>query len=300
MGLLRSSSKIIQKSVLAGLIAFVWLAGNGRVLAQGTYILPFAETLYKRGSYAQARDEYERYLFYQAGSTEDSLNTLVRIAKCLLFQEDYGAAIAFSTDLFERYPAASLSSRKLNHVSAMAYMGMGYPRSALLIAQQGNDDPIIKFIESLAYLQLYDWEKSINAAVAVSATADTALASRAGSLVAIARLGKDLPDRRPLVAGLMSAGLPGAGYAYCGRYQTGLSSLLLNAMFFLTGAELQRNGLRISAGSLYVIAMGWYLGNIYGSSNAALRYNEEVNRRHTESVYSELQQWLLDSIKNEP
>lgn len=87
-------------------------------------------------------------------------------------------------------------------------------------------------------------------------------------------------------ARLMNALLPGLGYMYVEQYNTGLTALIINAVFIGATYQLAKHGLvfpAIIAGSLEV---GWYVGGIWGAGRAAAEYNErlyeEVGRKALE------------------
>lgn len=90
-----------------------------------------------------------------------------------------------------------------------------------------------------------------------------------------------LPQKSPLLAGTLAV-IPGAGYAYTGRWETALSSLLINGMLIMASAELYRNDLLWTAGILSSVTLGFYIGNIYGSAAAAAKDNFETRRRYLE------------------
>ena len=90
----------------------------------------------------------------------------------------------------------------------------------------------------------------------------------------------------------MSAVLPGAGHAYAGYYQTGFASLLLNAALIGASVELVNHDLRITGGTMSVLAFGWYMGNIYGSYTAALKTNR-ARRSEVMEAYERGNEYLF-------
>ncbi|MHB2149972.1 hypothetical protein ACX8XP_13010 [Calditrichota bacterium LG25] len=86
--------------------------------------------------------------------------------------------------------------------------------------------------------------------------------------------------KNPTIAGILSAFIPGSGYAYTKHYQTAFSSLLLNTILIGTSYEFQRKNFKFASGTTFLIAFGWYLGNILGSYKSAIRYNEKIRREY--------------------
>jgi len=89
---------------------------------------------------------------------------------------------------------------------------------------------------------------------------------------------ENLPQKSELLAGILSAILPGSGYVYAGRYGDGLTAFLLNGLFIAGTVTAVQNAWYPAAGLTGGIGLPFYLGNIYGSANAARRWNVAVRR----------------------
>lgn len=82
--------------------------------------------------------------------------------------------------------------------------------------------------------------------------------------------------KSPSKARFFNALLPGAGYVYVEQVNTGITALLVNAVFIGATYQFAKHGLvfpAIIAGSLEV---GWYIGGIWGAGRAAAEYNERL------------------------
>ena len=84
-----------------------------------------------------------------------------------------------------------------------------------------------------------------------------------------------LPRRSPLLAGSLSALVPGTGQAYAGRWADGLVALLLNGTLIGGTVLAASNDEPVAAGALGLLALGFYTGNVYGGSNAAATFNRD-------------------------
>jgi outer membrane protein assembly factor BamD (BamD/ComL family)/TM2 domain-containing membrane protein YozV len=103
----------------------------------------------------------------------------------------------------------------------------------------------------------------------------------------------DMPTKSPTLAGVLSALLPGAGYAYAGRWGDGAASLLLNGLFAAAAYDLLRDD-KYAAGYLVgSIGLSFYVGNIYGSANAAHRFNLKVLKGRRDDVVGVLSLQLI-------
>ena len=87
-----------------------------------------------------------------------------------------------------------------------------------------------------------------------------------------------VPGKSPLLAGALSAVLPGSGQAYAGRYRDGLVALLVNGLFIAGTAVAIDQENYATAAVVGGIGLPFYLGNIYGAANAANRWNLSLHR----------------------
>ena len=99
---------------------------------------------------------------------------------------------------------------------------------------------------------------------------------------------EELPQKSEVLAGVLSGILPGAGYAYAGDYATGFMSLLVNGAFIAgtwTAFAQGLDALGVLAGGM---GLPFYIGNIYGSAQAARKWNQQTLRQAREPIYSAL------------
>jgi tetratricopeptide (TPR) repeat protein len=104
---------------------------------------------------------------------------------------------------------------------------------------------------------------------------------RAGSVSrAVAQIDAQagVPRKSPLLAGVLSAVVPGSGQAYAGRYRDGLVALLVNGLFIAGTAVAIDQENYATAAVVGGIGLPFYLGNIYGAANAAGKWNLTLHR----------------------
>jgi tetratricopeptide (TPR) repeat protein len=91
---------------------------------------------------------------------------------------------------------------------------------------------------------------------------------------------RDARYKSPETAGLLSAVLPGSGQFYNGRYQDGVQSFLLNALFILGAWKAFDSDNYGLGGALALFEIGWYTGGIYGAVGGAHKVNRKVDEDH--------------------
>jgi len=126
-------------------------------------------------------------------------------------------------------------------------------------------------LQSVNYAFQYDWEGVIKANEKLLGTGMLELQAKANMNVAIAI--QSAKTKKPIVAGVLSAIVPGLGYAYSGHAQTGISALLVNGLLaYATYSSIRTEnyGLAVLTG---IFNFTFYLGNINGSAKSATRNN---------------------------
>jgi outer membrane protein assembly factor BamD (BamD/ComL family)/TM2 domain-containing membrane protein YozV len=87
-----------------------------------------------------------------------------------------------------------------------------------------------------------------------------------------------LPRKSEVLAGMMSAVLPGSGYFYAERYGDGITAFLINGLAIAgTVTAIYQENYAVAA-VVGGIGLPFYFGNIYGSANAAKKWNIAVRR----------------------
>ena len=90
--------------------------------------------------------------------------------------------------------------------------------------------------------------------------------------------------RRPWLAGMLSAVVPGAGQVYAGSWGSAAAVLAVNALLIGTSVELFRRELYLTAGTASVVASMVYLGGVLNAADLARRRNEMAARVPRERI----------------
>lgn len=86
--------------------------------------------------------------------------------------------------------------------------------------------------------------------------------------------------KHPMTAGALNAVLPGSGYVYVGQIQSGVTSLMLNALFIAATYQFATHHQVAPAIISFGFEMGWYVGGIHGAYLAAEEYNNTLYSAH--------------------
>jgi tetratricopeptide (TPR) repeat protein len=103
-------------------------------------------------------------------------------------------------------------------------------------------------------------------------------AEKARDAITLLDRDQQLPRKSPVVAGLLSAVVPGAGHIYAGHYGDGVTSFFLNGLFIAGTVVAIRQENYAVAGAVGVVGLPFYIGNIYGAANAATKWNISIRK----------------------
>jgi hypothetical protein len=130
-------------------------------------------------------------------------------------------------------------------------------------------------LNGLLYANKYDWKNSMKAYQLLSAfESHTKIAS---SNFKLSESALQIKDKSPAIAGLFSI-IPGGGYLYTGHKQTAFSALVVNGLLAYatyTSVKNKNYGMGILTG---VFNLSFYVGNIYGATKSAKRFNEKQRK----------------------
>jgi tetratricopeptide (TPR) repeat protein len=273
---------------------FIILLFSSSLFAQNKTSISFADQLYQKDEYYRAVSEYNRYLFFEAKNSSDSGYCFLKIAKSYYKGEDYNSGISFIESTLSNFSIDANLTNNLNNYLGLNYLKLGSPKSAIICFKKNSNNPKSNLLIGAANLYLFNWRESIDKFKSLSGSANSKISFVSEELSLIAKEGMDFKTKSPALAGVLSGILPGGGYVYTKNYQTALSSFLINTLLLGTTYELHRNDLKFAGGTTFLLAFGWYVGNIYGSVNSAIRYNNSNRKKIIDDSLAEYEYLWID------
>ncbi len=249
----------------------------------------FAEALFGQHKFSQAAAEYERFVHFFPDDQRAPLAAF-KIGQSYFEGRRWQDAIRELRSFAARFGDSPLSDRARFLVSR-CYRRLGDERSALaLLARLAqSENPSVAdeawYRTGWIYLENLDWENARRAFGHIRSERGDSYhlpALYAGLDEAVR-----LPRKSPRTAGLLAV-VPGAGFAYCGRYRDALIALVANGLVIWAAVDSFDNGNDGLGALLSVLGAGFYTGNIYGSVASAHKYN----RRRARSLVERLRQDL--------
>ncbi|RMF86756.1 MAG: outer membrane protein assembly factor BamD [Nitrospinota bacterium] len=250
-------------------------------------LLGFADSLLQEGEYFRAITEYKRFLFSYP-SHPRALEARYKIGLAYFRGQEWEEAILRFREIVEAYPQEEIARDALFMIGEAYYRKGDYP-SAIRVYQaitahypQTETATKARYRIGWSLLRLRQWEEAATQFAAIEE--QSPYYPSAQTLMQEAKKGETLPRKSPLLAGILSGLLPGAGQAYNGRYRDALVAFLLNGAFILGGIEAIRAGNEALAGAIFFFEGGWYSGNVYGAINAAHKFNRDVEERFLQGL----------------
>lgn len=250
------------------------------VLAQSK--ADYAHSLMLQGDYFRAISVYKE-LSYFSHDTDSTVFYQMQIGKAYRLSEKYDLSISTFASILNRYPLSKNMFISSNLNLGLAYLGLQAPAQALPFLQEARSKDSTGL--SLFYLGLVNcefarWETA-------KAYYDTA--SRVEPRWAINQLSsefskklarsREIPNRSPLLAGVLSAVFPGAGQAYSGHLFDAAQSFAYVASFAFVSYiayknDRQNGGNHVLTGISVSITALFHLANIVGAERTAAYFNQ--------------------------
>jgi len=229
----------------------------------------FADSLFNEGDYFRAITEYKRFLFDHPDSTI-APRAQLNIARSYLQAERWQDADTALQQVIETYPAAPEAD-----IARTMRIESAFKQSNFSQAVQISDTTTLATLSLINQQQrLRIWalayQGKYSEARLVSPNASDSLNTQDLQQL------EQLPMKSPVLAGSLSALLPGAGQLYAKRYREAGLALLLNAAFIAGGVQAIDSGNEVLGGILLFFEAGWYGGNIYNAMNSVHKYNRTL------------------------
>jgi putative component of membrane protein insertase Oxa1/YidC/SpoIIIJ protein YidD len=242
----------------------------------GDSTLLFIQKLINNHYYHEALLEINRVEFH---SKVFSVDLFINKVICLKAIGEYEKA------LFEyenKCPIDYKSNTELSYqIALILYKLQNYDRAlqSNSVALESCADSLCKMkiilLNGLLYANKLDWQNSMRSYKSLSVFDSYKQISYSNfQLVEEAIRRKGLS---PSVAGALSI-IPGLGYAYTGHPQTAVSALMINGLLAYatyTNIRNENYGMAMLTG---VFNLSFYIGNIYGSTKSAKRFNEQQRK----------------------
>ena len=274
-------------------IPALW-AAEGAILVTEDVQLRVADAFMQEHEYYRAITEYKRFLILFPESSRGDYALFQTGTAYFRGGDNDGAAKNFSA-LREKYPQ-SLFAGEACFLEAMSYWKKKeYEKSGNLFLELVQAYPdVSRAPAAMAAAALTELDRGNTEAAGallhrfVATYPDHPKIERVGEAISLLEGYADLPQKSMMLASIMSAVLPGAGYAYAGDYGTAFMSFVVNGAF-IAGAWTAFAQELYAVGALVAgVGVPFYAGNIYGSALAVKKWNYAVKQEARDRIYAAL------------
>jgi len=277
----------VIRHILSFIIVFLALLLTANSHASGAGVLLTDEIQMKLGDgfssdgdYYRAITEYKKLLILFPDSAKAD-TALFSIGMAYYQGEEYALAVKTFSNLRERYPDSSHLARAA-YQQGLCLVKLNQPEkaseafaAAAVTVPAGKDEArSASFGMAVAAFDRHDLSATRTTLEQfISRNPEDAGVPKAREAIELLDQNQLPPYKSPLLAGTMSAIIPGSGQFYAGRYGDGFTSLLLNGLFIAGTVVAATNENYALAGVTGLIGLPFYIGNIYGGANAATKWN---------------------------
>jgi tetratricopeptide (TPR) repeat protein len=248
-------------------------------------IRQFSEELFASGEYYRSITEAKRYLFLfpKGPQTEESAKL---IGDSYLMSHEWAEAIAAYDEFLTRFPASSLAGTATFH-KAIALLKLGHTAEAERLFQLILSSPdrgkkgMAAQWEILLLIRRNRFDEAEK--MLKDRMLRPEIEKEAGHFEELLKEKRGARYKSPETAGVLSSLLPGSGQFYNERYQDGIYSFFLNALFIFGAYKAYDSDNQGLGVILTLFELGWYTGGIYGAIGGAHKYNRQVDEDHFRS-----------------
>ncbi len=248
----------------------------------------FADSLFREEDYYRAITEYKKFLFlHPKHSKSDETRFLIGFS--YLKGEKWDAAIRYFEELSSKKASAFLEESDFL-IGQAHFLANRHPIARAQWQEFLEKYPKNQFADAAHYQRGWSFfleeelERSKEAFKKVTAVASK---EHAGKMIAEIDRWGDHPSRSPLLAGVMSAILPGSGQWYTGRFWDGLSALVINGIFIYGIYASFDAELYAAGGILAFFGTGFYGGNIFSAVSGAYKFNRNIKESQWQRLKSQ-------------
>ncbi|MDA7501720.1 hypothetical protein N8482_00435 [Chitinophagales bacterium] len=236
--------------------------------------LEFADYLWENNRPLEASREYERCLFLD----KDNEGIKWKLARSLMAAKLRPQA---NKRILHWFPLQQMPNRfgivyARNQYALQNFQALSFEFDELKLLD--IDQRTVG--KTALYLRQYEWE-SANSQIQLIPESATKQAS-----TNLLQSGRSIVRKSPALATLFSIVIPGTGKMYANRWIDGIFSLLIvSSTAYGSYSGFRDSGIKSFRGWFFgAFALGFYLGNIWGSHKAARLFNEQKNHDYAEAV----------------
>jgi len=265
----------IKITILVCLCVQIFQAQPEKDLFDKEHSLLFAKYLFKSQQFVNAAGEFERLSYLHA--EDDSLKIMA--LECYLFSNEPFLLRKRHALLYEQKTSANQ-----NRIDGLITRSFFKEKLYDAGADFSNASTALQ-LEQKIYFEIFallfkDQFKDASK-IPLPLQIHPEYVNQLNGAINLAKEARNVRQKSPLLAGTMSAIIPGSGKFYTKDWKDGLIGFFtVGATAYQSVRGFQRRGVNSAYGWVFGgMATGFYLGNIYGSVQSAKRYNKKSKQK---------------------
>jgi tetratricopeptide (TPR) repeat protein len=246
--------------------------------------LRLADAFMDESEYYRSITEYKKFLILFPESDRIDY-ALFKMGLAYYRSEEYEASARTLSGLGEKFPESGYAP-EARYMEGLSYRMLGRPANAKTVLEgvavaypDSEYAPLARVaVAMLALEQDQVNESRQELERLLEAYPDHPGASRVRQTFALFDQYQGLSRKSETLAGIMSTVLPGSGYIYAEHYGDGITAFLISALSIAGAVTAVHHENFAVAGIVGGIGLPFYFGNIYGSANAAKKWNIGVRK----------------------
>jgi hypothetical protein len=263
--------------IVATLLGFIWCNPlQSQNLYDAENSAAFARYLKQSGQFVLATAELERLAFMHPDS--DSLK--IELAESYLLQNDFPLAIRRMNQIQATAPKPI---QRIDHLLCWSLIRSGqFEQAAQFMSDASRIKPNVK-----AYYQGWSLLMQRKTAASIAAIYEMPVDSMFSPLRKSQEQASALRLKKPALAAVMSAIIPGSGKWYAGEKKDAVIGFVtIGVMAYQAWRGFNDKGTKSAYGWISAgLGAGFYLGNIYGAARSTKRYND----RKWKSIHTDVE-----------
>jgi hypothetical protein len=256
-----------KNSLLFFILLFLFNTGNSQDLFNVENSKKFANYLLNTRQYNMAAMEYERILSISEPDAEISSNLLKTYRLGNICDQS-----------FQNFKALEIEKFLGNNTVSKEFLNLALTCNCCYLESDFNQALSSLDINSRAFYRLgyYFFNEDIELLFSFNDENKNLLENSYPSVFNAIEKMDNFNRKSPGLAMAMSAVLPGSGKAYSGLWGDAVMSLMfVSSNAWLAYRGFNKKGVKSASGWIFGgVSLGFYMGNIWGSSKAAKTYNE--------------------------
>lgn len=271
------------------------LASEKGILLTEDIQLKMADAFMGEKEFYRAITEYKKLLILFPDS-EKTDYVMYRIGIAYYSGEEYESSLQAFFSLRENFPESQYVPKSLYYEGLSYWKLKRYEDAETSFISLANSYPGSEIApsalvaSSLVFLEEGDSISCLHGLEkVVSQYPEDTRSENAEKAIQLLEQHRTLPQKSQALAAVMSAVIPGSGYIYAEHYGDGITAFLINTLFIAgTITALHQENYAVAA-IVGGIGLPFYLGNIYGSANAANKWNVSMKNEVRNKIFVTLE-----------